>query len=158
ALSAIALVSPAKAKGPPLRARLANPNICWQFQGEVITGAQARGIIDRTLADPEARASISESNVGDISLRYYGAADRSRHIADFYRVPCPGAEILRAVEQVASRFTGLIFGGSFGALNGNSGFTNQQQFTRCLASCTPDLTPNPIANLNSGGFHGGLSA
>jgi hypothetical protein len=157
ALSAFASVSPAKAKGPPLSAALANPNVCWQYQGKVLTGAQVRGLIDPTLADPEARASV-EWNGSVIWLHYYGAFDRSRHIDHFYKIPCPGAEILRAVEQAASRFTGLIFGGSFGALNGNSGFTNQQQFTRCPPFCTPDLTPNPFADLNSGGFRGGLSA
>jgi hypothetical protein len=152
ALSAIALVSPAKAKGPPLSAALANPNVCWQFQGEVITGAQARGFIDRTLADPEAKASV-EWDGSEISLHYYGVTDRSRHIGNFYRIPCPDALKAQAF------FGGLNLNLGVGSLRGSNDVTNLQLFTLCppAAPCTPDRTPNAAANLNSSNARGSVS-
>jgi hypothetical protein len=53
-------------------------------------------------------------------------------------------------------WTGLNFGVTAGSLSINDTVTNPLQLTFCPPFCTPDLTPNPSASLNSSGGRVGL--
>jgi opacity protein-like surface antigen len=89
ALGSFALASAAQAQ---LSARLVkvldDPNTCWQFQSEIISGAQAREIILRALADRESAASATYDG-GDIRLSYYAPVYNRRMTGLFYKSRCP---------------------------------------------------------------------
>jgi hypothetical protein len=88
ALGSFALASVAQAQlSAQLVKALDDPNTCWQFQSEIISGAQARDIILRTLADRSLAASAAYD--GDILLSYYAVVYGRRMTGRFYKSRCP---------------------------------------------------------------------
>lgn len=89
ALGSVALTSSAQAQlSAQMVKALDDPNICWQFQSEIISGAAARDIILRTLADRELAGSAAYDG-GDIRLSYYAVVYGRRVTGQFYKSRCP---------------------------------------------------------------------
>jgi opacity protein-like surface antigen len=89
ALGSFALASAAQAQlSAQLVKVLDDPNTCWQFQSEIISGAQAREIISRSLADRNLAASATYDGSG-IRLSYYAVVYGRRTEGYFYKSRCP---------------------------------------------------------------------
>jgi opacity protein-like surface antigen len=89
ALGSFALASSAQAQLSAQLVKVLNdPNTCWQFQSEIISGAQAREIILGALADREEAASATYEG-SRIRLSYYAVVYGRRTEGYFYKSRCP---------------------------------------------------------------------